>query len=196
MQVTDEQVKQALDTYNRHPSGVVESMRAALESVQISPVTDEELRQVYAMTPGTGALKSFIQNFINLRNSPESGEAYGKIMSALQGATLTRDEAGQIAVKLAVASASPPNPIVDSASGFKPKHYGIACEKVMSILRGATLTPKEGFEIADFAIKASHPRLQDDPRRKVLREAIRDAVGLTMPDERLGRILDALDEVK
>lgn len=75
MQVTDEQVKQFWKAYhNSNGSTMTVCAKVALESLQIAPPTEEEVRLVYAQTPGTIVgtmlMRDALRNFVNLRNNP------------------------------------------------------------------------------------------------------------------------------
>lgn len=206
MQVTDAELEAIMEV-DRQSCGSKIAVRRALESVQISPPTDEEVRRAYAMTPGTVVgttlIRGVLQNFVHLRNSPkfaeaafgvskhtESGTTYGKIMSALQGATLTPTEADRIAMNAKMA-----------VTGFKTassKRTAVA-ESVISRMQGVILTPDDAEEIADFAIKSAHARLRrTDLRREKMLAVMREGRGWDEKDmaELADKILKALDEVK
>lgn len=74
MQATDEQAEAILIFYQQYPGGMKESMKAALESLQIAPPTEEEIRHVYRATEGTmlgtKLIREALNNFANLRNNP------------------------------------------------------------------------------------------------------------------------------
>lgn len=196
MQITDEQVEAARKVFGDSFG----SLRSTIESLKIPPPTDEEVRRAYAMTPGTVVgttlIRGVLQNFVHLRNSPKFAEAvfgvsdtaYGKIMSALQGATLTPTEADRIAMNAKMA-----------VTGFKTtssKRTAVA-ESVISRMQGVILTPDDAEEIADFAIKSAHARLRrTDLRREKIEERLRAHYPKYHVETIAGEILKALDEVK
>lgn len=108
MQVTDEQARAASKLYYATQAGPFPSMKVALESLQLDPPTEEEVRLVYAQTPGTIVgtmlMREALRNFVNLRNNPPKSnprrEAILKALEPSQKVWIAGESANSLADKI------------------------------------------------------------------------------------------------